>query len=121
MGIEYVDVYTFQHLASGMLTHSLLKTIGVPTCTNFILSNGIHAFMEYMEQNVSPSGKRLENKRNHITDILAFLMGWCISMYFNFEIPEQYRVFAWIILGVSMAKEILREMYPYSCIGAFRD
>ncbi len=121
MGINYIDIYTLHHFTGGILAQSLLNSLGMSTCKNFIISNGLHSFIEYIEHNVSPTGKILENTRNHVTDILAFLLGWGISMYFHVDISERYQLLAWIILVASTLKEVIRELFPYSCIGAFRD
>ncbi len=120
MGIEYIDIYTVHHLVGGLLSQTLLKYTGVSTHANFLISNGIHAFIEYGEHNISPTGKKLESTRNHVTDIITFLLGWIISLYFQIDIPEQFRTVAWIILGSATVKEIARELFPYSYMGAFR-
>jgi len=121
MGIEYIDIYTVQHLVGGLLSQTLLNSTGMSMHANFLISNGVHTFMEYGEHSVSPTGKKLESTRNHVTDILAFLLGWIVSLYFQIDIPEQFRTVAWIILGSATVKEFARELFPYSCIGAFRD
>ena len=121
MGIEYIDTFTVQHLVGGLLSQTLLNSVGVSTRANFIISNGVHTFIECIEHNVSPTGKKLESTRNHVTDIIVFLLGWIISFYFQIDIPEPFRTVACIILMLATVKEIGREIFPYSCIGAFRD
>ena len=93
-----------------MLYQILLHSIHIPLITNFFISNGIHIFIEY-----------IENFQNHVTDILSFILGWCISMYFKFRIPNNYQTIAWVILIFFTFKEIVRELYPYSCIGVFNN
>jgi hypothetical protein len=114
MGTNTIDAYSFGHFIMGAITFFLVTKLNIPVLYNFLLCNGLHLFIEYFEHNYSPDNRLLESQMNHITDVLLFLIGWLISMYFKFQnyIPNSFIPLLWFITLVIFFEEIYRELYP---------
>ena len=113
MSVKPFDIYTFWHFLIGFLSYLVLSKFNISTVSNFLISNGIHLFIELLEHNTSPTGRVLETTQNHIGDIVFFFLGWCMSVYFNIKVSSHLYPFIFIIVLVTMTKEILREIFPY--------
>lgn len=118
MGVKVFDIFSLGHFLSGGLSFILFKSIKLSLSNNFIFANGIHLILEYLENNISPSGKILESNINHISDIILFLFGWFTSYLFNLykyyiKLPKFIKSLLCIILSYIILEEIIREIYPY--------
>ena len=87
--------------------------MNVETVENFVISNGIHLIIEFIEKS-SMNGKVLESFENHVVDVILFFIGWFISMNIKSEnlIPNALVPFLWSVLVFTTLKEILQELYP---------
>tara|TARA_B100001996_G_C18464568_1_gene517451 strand:+ start:254 stop:625 length:372 start_codon:yes stop_codon:yes gene_type:complete len=123
MGVELVDKHSIGHFVAGMISYVLLKELKwVSTFGNFVISNGVHGWIEYMEHDFAPNGKQLESSKNHQGDIIAFFIGWFLAYYYDIRIQNKYIInVCWLVLIRQMVEEIYREVYPNnSCNGAFK-
>ena len=75
--------------------------------------NGFHLFIELLEKNESPTKKQLESNKNHVGDIICFLLGWLLSYHLNLNIPGILYPILWILLIYVTMHEIIREIFPY--------
>lgn len=114
MGIDYVDISTIGHFLGGFTSSLLLKRTGMNKYINFILTNTIHGIIEFIEKPTRPDGTVLESTKNHIGDIIAFLIGWFCGISFNSEkyINKYWLVFLWVILSYCIFNEVTRELFP---------
>lgn len=112
MGTEAFDAWSIGHFLMGSLSQSLLQKAGITTPINLILTNFIHLMIELFEKDVK-HGKLVESYENHITDIILFLAGWCLSYFINVSqyLPQLGVEILWGILILLMIKEILVEIY----------
>jgi len=97
----------------GIVSYYLLKKMNIETVENFVISNGIHLMIEFIEKSYV-DGKVLETYDNHVADVVLFLIGWLISMNIKSEnlIPNVFVPFLWSVLIFTTLKEILQELYP---------
>lgn len=114
MGVSMFDIHSLGHLFSGMLSFSLLRNQNIPTLYNFIISNGVHYFIEINEKDITPDGRVLETYQNHVGDNISFFTGWMIGSYYKLDnyINSENSVYLWTLLLAVMSKEFLREIYP---------
>jgi hypothetical protein len=112
MGTTVFDIWSIGHFLMGILSQSLLQKAGIMTPVNFILTNAIHLAIELFEKDVK-HGELSESYENHITDIIAFFLGWCLSYIINTSqyIPLYSVQILWGILLLVLVKEILVEIY----------
>ena len=85
---------------------------------SFLFANGGHLLIEILEKNETPEGHKLESYKNHLTDCIAFLLGWLI-MDFYFKKPIRNNILLRIlkvIFGVILFSELTRELFP-NCKG----
>ena len=113
MGINMFDRYSLDHFMAGFISNVLLKSINMSSSTNFIAANGFHLFIELLEKNESPRKKQLESNKNHVGDIICFLLGWLLSYHLNLNIPGILYPILWILLIYVTMHEIIREIFPY--------
>ena len=118
MGTAAFDCFSICHFLFGSLFFVLLKSIQISLYLNFLLANGAHLFIEFIENDISPSKKKLESNINHISDILFFLLGWVFAYILNFEkfynrFPIIIKSVFWFILFFIIFKEIIIEIFPY--------
>jgi hypothetical protein len=113
MGINVFDRYSLDHFMAGFISNGLLKSIKMSSSTNFIAANGLHLFIELLEKNESPTKKQLESNKNHVGDIICFLLGWLLSYHLNLNIPGILYPILWILLIYVTMHEIIREIFPY--------
>lgn len=113
MGINMFDRYSLDHFMAGFISNGLLKSINMSSSTNFIASNGFHLLIELLEKNESPTKKELESNKNHVGDIICFLLGWLLSYHLNLNIPGILYPILWILLIYVTMHEIIREIFPY--------
>jgi hypothetical protein len=113
MGINVFDRYSLDHFMVGFISNGLLKSIKMSSSTNFIAANGLHLFIELLEKNESPTKKQLESNKNHVGDIICFLLGWLLSYHLNLNIPGILYPILWILLIYVTMHEIIREIFPY--------
>lgn len=80
---------------------------------SFLVSNGIHLFVEMIEKSPHPVTCGIESTTNHTGDVLFFLLGWIVGdIWINQYVPEKIRIVLLILFVVFIAKEIIRELYP---------
>jgi hypothetical protein len=113
MGIQLVDSYSMGHFMIGLLSFPLLSKFKLPIYTNFLLSNGLHLYIEFIENNTTLDGKILETNKNHIGDIICFLIGWGIGYFYNISIPDYLFLFVFFFVVFVTYKEITQELFPY--------
>jgi|SRR5210317_1748650 len=113
MGLTSYDLWSIGHFSMGIVSYYLLKKMNVETVENFVISNGIHLIIEFIEKS-SMNGKVLESFENHVADVILFFIGWFISMNIKSEnlIPNALLPFLWSVLIFTTLKEILQELYP---------
>ncbi len=111
MGVQAADWWTLGHFVMGILT-----TISVSPRhpeIGILVGNIVHAYVESLEQNYR-KGVLVESPANHKGDLLAFLMGSFIGVYFTF-ITIRYPILRWLILAFVTwwaVQEWGREKYP---------
>jgi hypothetical protein len=112
MGLELYDVWSLGHFSMGFMSHYLFQTTGMNIFLNFFIANSLHLLIELLEKDVR-YGKIVENNKNHITDIIFFFWGWCLSYITNSSryIPHYLQSILWTMLGFTFLKEILIEIY----------
>lgn len=120
MGVLWFDLYTIWHLIIGLISHIIANSTTKNIIANFIICNGTHLIIEFIENNRDPSGRMLESSINHLSDVVAFLVGWLISFILNLKASGVFLKFLWSITMMIFIKEVFREVYPYSRFGAFR-
>lgn len=111
MGLDAVDAWTLGHFIFG-----IIATIAI--CPEHpgigILTGNIgHAYMEAMEKNYR-KGVLVEADRNHYGDLVAFLMGSLVGIYFT-PFTIKYPIVRWIlvaILIIVVIQEWGREKWP---------
>jgi len=113
MGLTPYDLWSVGHFSMGIVSYYLLKKMNIETVENFVISNGIHLMIEFIEKSYV-DGKVLETYDNHVADVVLFLIGWLISMNIKSEnlIPNVFVPFLWSVLIFTTLKEILQELYP---------
>lgn len=113
MGLTPYDLWSVGHFSMGIVSYYLLKKMNIETVENFVISNGIHLMIEFIEKSCV-DGKVLETYDNHVADVVLFLIGWLISMNIKSEnlIPNVFVPFLWSVLIFTTLKEILQELYP---------
>jgi hypothetical protein len=113
MGLTPYDLWSVGHFSMGIVSYYLLKKMNIETLQNFMISNGIHLMIEFIERSYV-DGKVLETYENHVADVVLFLLGWTISMSIKSEnlIPNVLVPFLWSVLIFTTLKEILQELYP---------
>lgn len=113
MGLTPYDLWSVGHFSMGIVSYYLLKKMNVETVENFVISNGIHLMIEFIERS-HVNGKVVETFENHVADVILFLIGWLISMNIKSEnlIPNAFVPFLWSVLIFTTLKEILQELYP---------
>jgi hypothetical protein len=113
MGLTPYDLWSVGHFSMGIVSYYLLKKMNIETLQNFMISNGIHLMIEFIERSYV-DGKVLETYENHVADVVLFLLGWTISMSIKSEnlIPNMLVPFLWSVLIFTTLKEILQELYP---------
>ena len=113
MGLTPYDLWSVGHFSMGIVSYYLLKKMNIETVENFVMSNGIHLMIEFIERSYV-DGKVLETFENHVADVVLFLLGWTISMSIKSEnlIPNMLVPFLWSVLIFTTLKEILQELYP---------
>lgn len=120
MGVKFIDIHLTGHFFYGFISFILFKSIGTPLLLNFIITNGLHLFIECIEKNTTPSGLVIESLSNHISDVIFFLMGWILSSIIDKKPSESTLKVLWILLIYGFSKEIIREIYPYNNFILFR-
>ena len=71
--------------------------------------------IEILEKNETPEGRhKLESYKNHLTDCIAFLLGWFImDGYYKQQICNNILLRILKVIFVSILfSELLRELYP---------
>lgn len=113
MGLTPYDLWSVGHFSMGIVSYYLLKKMNIETVENFVISNGIHLMIEFIERSCV-DGKVVETFENHVADVILFLIGWLISMNIKSEnlIPNVFVPFLWSVLIFTTLKEILQELYP---------
>jgi hypothetical protein len=110
MGQYSLDAWSLGHFIMGMLSCLLLNEINLHPFFNFILSNGIHLFIELNEKSVL-NGKVVESLSNHVGDSVLFFLGW-LSVFYDRDkiyITSSSIPYLWVILVFTLFKEIFQE------------
>jgi len=113
MGVKAVDKWSFGHFMMGVLSGYLFRISSFTNVNNFLITNGIHAFIELIEKK-SYKGVLLESCVNHVSDIVFFFIGWVFSFALKNIQGTNVIVLLWIVLLSVFLKEIYREIFPYS-------
>lgn len=112
MGKDLVDIYTFGHFIAGLLSQTLVSTsTNLSLTSNFIVANFFHILIEFLEKGIDKNGKIVETLKNHISDIIIFIIGWLVSYYNNIKVSERYIGILWFVLLIGAIKEIFRENF----------
>lgn len=115
MGLDYIDLWTFVHFASGFLfTSTLLPS---HPGMSLVISNIGHLLSEINENDYSDSGVELENTINHIRDIIAFFIGSLLGYFYGcqFYNMDQNQTTRWVIIVILLLitiNEVMRESFP---------
>jgi len=118
MGIQYYDIYTIGHFISGVISRLIIFPSN--RLKSFYTSNGIHLLIEMMENNYHPNGTQLESFKNHVSDCIAFFIGWVLIDLLDITISKSIYYILLFILFIFGFSEITREIYPFKKYGAFR-
>lgn len=120
MGLKYLDKWTYGHFMCGFFSRIII--FRNDRNKSFLFANGGHLFIEILEKNETPEGHKLESYKNHLTDCIAFLLGWLI-MDFYFKKPIRNNILLRIlkvIFGFILFSELTRELFP-NCKGGVYD
>ena len=101
---EAFDRWTVYHFVFGVLSHILVRdTFNVSTLVNFMIGNGLHLLMEFIELKIR-NGVYENLNINNITDIIAFTLGWILSYkLLKIKIDHKYLGILWtIVIGTSI-------------------
>lgn len=110
MSTDIVDYWLLGHFVSGYSSYVLLKSIKLNTTQNFILSNGVHYLLELLED--KGFYKKGYYVKNHVLDLLVFLLGWLISYLTKAHtvVPSEYYPLIWAFTFMTFIKELFREL-----------
>ena len=97
----------------GVLSGYLFRISSFTNVNNFMITNGIHAFIELIEKK-SYKGVLLESCVNHVSDIVFFFIGWIFSFALKNIQDINVIVLLRVVLLSIFLKEIYREIFPYS-------
>ena len=116
MGLKYLDAWTFQHFICGFFSRIII--LRNDRNKSFLFANGGHLLIEILEHNETPDGHKIESYKNHLTDCIAFLLGWLVmDGYYKEPIRNNIllRILK-VIFGIIIFSEVIRELFP-RCIG----
>jgi hypothetical protein len=65
MGLKYYDLWSLGHFVMGIISYLILKKADFKTNENFLISNGLHLLIEFIERS-QINGKIVESFSNHI-------------------------------------------------------
>jgi hypothetical protein len=116
MGVQAADWWSVVHFLYGVMATMAIAPrhpgIGI------LVGNMIHAYGEALEKNYR-KGDLVESDKNHAGDIVAFLLGSFIGVYFT-PITINYPVIRWVILiwlilstVQEFGREIWAEKWPF--------
>lgn len=113
MGLKYYDLWSLGHFVMGIISYLILKKAEFKTNENFLISNGLHLLVEFIERS-QVNGKILESFSNHVGDVLFFLLGWIISMKVKSEngINGLFIPYLFALVLFTFLKEVFQELYP---------
>lgn len=117
MGLGPVDIHTIPHFIGGILSRIVI--FPNDRIESFIIGFILHLFVELIEHNYTPSGKKIQSKINHIFDLIFYLFGWLLAdyIYVKYKITD-INIYLYIslsiILGFGYIFEIMREILPYN-------
>lgn len=114
MGKRYIDYHTIQHFLFGFICYLLFANTKMPFSYNFVISNGFHFLLEILENNKKPNGEILETTKNHIGDIIGFLLGWILAFRLKIDkhTPKIIIPGLWVLLIYAIIHEFGREKFP---------
>ena len=115
MGVDKIDKWTLGHFIGGSMSGILIYPNDY--IKSFILNNGFHFFIELLEKDISPDGEILQTFDNHLFDIIAFFLGWLLSIkleLYKYITNIYFYILLIIVFVLSTLSEVLREVYPYS-------
>jgi len=114
MGKLFFDIWTVGHFFFGVLTTSAL--IPSKPLLSLIITNLIHSFMEYNENNINEiNGDILQTTENHLGDIIFFFLGSLIGFFYGYRMFKNNYILRIIVLYLSaltLFQEVFREIYP---------
>jgi hypothetical protein len=113
MGLKYYDLWSLGHFVMGIISYLILKKADFKTTENFVISNGLHLLVEFIERS-QVNGKILESFSNHVGDVIFFLLGWIISMKVKSEngINGLFIPYLFALVLFTFLKEVFQELYP---------
>jgi hypothetical protein len=112
MGKDLVDIYTFGHFVAGLLSQTLVSTsTNLSLTSNFVITNLFHIFIEFLEKDKNKNDEIVETFKNHISDIIIFIIGWLVSYYNNIKVSDKYIGILWSVLIIGTIKEVFRENF----------
>ena len=121
MGVELIDMFTVGHFIMGFISYIILDSIKITTSSNMLLSNGLHLFIELIEHNKTPGGLIIETNKNHIGDIVGFLLGWLLSFILKIKVSIWMYPILWVFIIYVTFMDIYREIFPDNILGAFSE
>ncbi len=99
-----IYIYTFGHFIAGLLSQTLVSTsTNLSLSSNFVITNLFHIFIEFLEKDKNKNGEIVETFKNHISDIIIFIVGWLVS--------DKYIGILWSVLIIGTIKEVFRENF----------
>jgi hypothetical protein len=110
MGVKTFDGWTILHFLYGVI--ATMAIAPRHPCIGIFIGNLGHAYGEALEDNYR-KGVLVESDRNHAGDIVAFLFGSFIGVYFT-PITIKYPAIRWILLAIlilTAIQEFGREMW----------
>jgi len=112
MGKDLVDIYTFGHFISGVLVQILVSaSTNLSLTSNFVITNFFHILLEVLETDVNKNGKTVETFKNHVSDIVVFVIGWLIAYYNKMKVPEKYVGMLWFVLLMFTIRDLFAENF----------
>ena len=121
MGVELIDMFTVGHFIMGFISYIILDSIKITTSSNMLLSNGLHLFIELIEHNKTPGGLIIETNKNHIGDIVGFLLGWLLSFILKIKVSIWMYPILWVFIIYVTFMDLYREVFPDNILGAFSE
>ena len=112
MGKKPIDEWTKKHALMGGISYLCLKSVKLSSVQNFFIAQTIHGIIEIIEKTENKKFNTVESRVNHISDIIAFYIGWNVSyiVFRNVEVCTEIMVILWVYLLVTFYWEIKREI-----------
>lgn len=107
-----LDWWTLGHFLCGVVASSTIY----PTkpLISLAIANTFHLIGELLEKKYNDKGEIISSFGNNVTDIIAFLLGSILGLYFT-KYTIKYPIVRWILLVILILifiQEAMREIFP---------